>query len=366
MNAAANPVRIRPSTLADYDGICGVVRRAGMTVASRASHQRRWMENPFRPSGDVTTGWLMETPAGEVVGWVGNVYSGYELDGRPLLAVATHALAVDIDYRNRSLGMLAAFFRQPGVDIYLSTTANASAGRVFTAFKADRVPHPSYDKVAYWPTDAAGFYAAAARLKRLPAPGLVGGLAALGLWPSSLRTRALWKDAPPTNRIDSFDSRFDDFWADIRTRPGRLIAVRTARALTWHFADGAEQKRLAIIGLAAAGSLAGYAILIRRDQPAIGLNRYVIADLQTRREDPQLVRGLVKGAIAAAKDDGVHVVEATGFDGFKRGVIASLAPRVRQSPNWPFYYKAATPELAAQLRHESVWDPCPYDGDAAF
>src|SRR4051794_28939512 len=114
-------VRVRPSTLEDYDAIVAGIG-GEMAMVSRGEYQHRWSTNPFQPRDrQGKTGWMMETDDGRVVGWFGNIFSGYELNGQPLLAASTHAVIVKEDFRNRSLGLIAQFFRQSGVDLLLVT-----------------------------------------------------------------------------------------------------------------------------------------------------------------------------------------------------------------------------------------------------
>src|SRR3954451_23706875 len=95
MSVPSQPtVRVRPSTLADYDAIVAGIG-ADMEMVSRDEYLHRWSTNPFQPeSQKANTGWMMETGDGGVVGWFGNIFSGYELNGRPLLAASTHAVVV--------------------------------------------------------------------------------------------------------------------------------------------------------------------------------------------------------------------------------------------------------------------------------
>jgi hypothetical protein len=203
------------------------------------------------------------------------------------------------------------------------------------------------------------------------AAGLLGAMAGPGLWMADRFRRGAIRAAGQKHRtkiLDAFDERFDSFWQQLRRQwPGRLLAVRSSAALKWHYHGSAQRGELVIVGADGSdGSLDGYAILVRRDSPpAIGLRRYMIADLQVAREEPALVLALLGGAIDAARARGTHVVEAVGLEAFKRKVLEPTS-RVRRFPCWPYLYKAQTPELAKTLESPAVWDPCPYDGDAAF
>jgi len=365
-------VTIRPSTLEDYDGIAATVSRSGLEMVSHQEYLHRWSTNPFTPADRIgQTGWLMQTEAGQIVGWAGNIFAGYEWEGRFLLAAGTHAWAVEDQYRTKSIPLLASFFRQSGVDLLLDTTAIAKAGQIFTGFKGFRLPRPSYDRVLYWICDYGRFVGAALHKKQMPLAGILGGAGGIVMsMADGLRGRNSARRCPPgepvAKLVPDFDARFDAAWQRLRLRRGRLLAIRSRAALAWHYHDALQAKRLAIVVLEEGDSLAGYAILIRRDAQNIGLRLFVVADLQVLDENPVLVRRLLAGAMEAARAHGVHVLEANGFDSFKHGVLDASNPRIRQSPSWPYFYKAISPPLAQALQSVDAWDPCPYDGDAAF
>lgn len=382
---ATPPVRVRPSTLDDYEAITAGIR-GEMGMVSPAEYRRRWSTNPFQPSSRAgQTGWLMETvDDGAVVGWFGNIFSGYELGGRPILAASMHAVAVKEAFRNRSMPLVTSYFRQTEPELLLVTTANEKAGQVWQAMKMLKVPVPDYDVVRYWIASPSRFAAAALRRKKVPAAGLAGAALGVGLGVSDglsrRRLRALPPGVPSPVCSRDFDERFDEFWSRLRSRrrnANRLLAVRSRGALAWHFYDARVNNALAIVTIEQPGSggrLAGYAILNRRDAVELGLSRYQIADLQVcagpdelaADDDPALVQALLVGCMRATREDGVHVLEAIGFDAFKRGVIDATGPRRRRSPAWPYLYKAQSATLATQLGSPDAWDPCPFDGDAAF
>jgi hypothetical protein len=301
---------------------------------------------------------------GRIVGSVGNIFSSYEFNGRPVLAAAAHAVAVDPEYRKNSLPMLVRFFRQEKVDLLLSTTANEAASKVYTGFKAQRVPHPNYDQVLYWITGYTGFLRGG--LSRRGKNPALAPFAAPLLWLADFPARKARASAARTRVLTDFDERFDTLWNQLRRTPDRLLAVRSRQALAWHFEEAKRHDRLAIVALQDGANLTGYLILLRRDATDIGLLRYQVADMQVLGANPAAVTSLVSAALQLARRQGIHVVEATGFDTFKHVTLEALRPRRRMSPSWPFLYKVQTADLIEPLSRPQAWDPCPYDGDAAF
>jgi hypothetical protein len=362
--------RVRPSTVDDYAGVSALWETSAFWEIKQQDYTRRWSDNPFRverdEDGRVITGWVIESANARIVGTIGNIYLGYELNGQPLLAAEAHASNVLPEHRRSSLSLWARYFAQKPADLLLGTTANSTAGRVYEGFKAKRMPRRDYDQVLYWITGYAGFITSALR-RRNRAAGAIAPLGAPALWLGDLKRRAHRPARDSRLHVHrAFDPRFDQLWLTVRQRRDVLLAVRSTAALAWHFREAGEQNRLGIVTLEEGSTLAGYAILARRDAPELGLRRYQLADLQVARREARDVDALIRGAIDLCRADRVHVLEAVGFDTFKHEALQRSGVRQRTSPTFPFYYKAQSPVVAEQLARPEFWDPCPYDGDAAF
>src|SRR5262249_20796240 len=181
----------------------------------------------------------------------------------------------------------------------LNTTAVAeTSGKAFLAFRAARVPQPSYTTRLLWITGYRGFAANYLRERGLPVA--LQYLTAIGFRAGDATRRAARWSAR-VGRAAAFDDRFDRFWAVLRRTRDRLQAVGDAASLTWRYA--LERERPLIVVVEHAGDIEGYAVCVRRDTGQ--LRRLELADIQAANDDADTLRALMSGALTIARDDGI-------------------------------------------------------------
>ncbi|HWF07184.1 MAG TPA: hypothetical protein VG297_01910 [Bryobacteraceae bacterium] len=349
---------LRPATWADGDAILRLNERNGVDLLSASERQERWSTYPFEDRfGDIPIGWVLETESGQIVGAVDNVHLLYEIDGRPIRAAAAANWAVDTEYRADSLRLMTTFFRQKEVDLCLGVSASPVASKIFTAMKIARLPIPDYGSPCFWPMRRRAFARAALARRKMPAAGLLAvpagvALLAKDIWSGSGRGRTRFK----LRRMENFDPRFDGLLTKIRTGPGRLRAVRDCRVLDWRFGKQLRARRATIVACENGGTLAGYAVLLRREGEGAELNLYDVADLQAYGDNPEIVRDLLLGAIRLAREDGVDAVKYMTGTPDRRAVVMALRPYTYQLPFWQQYYRAPEPDLASALEKPDAWD----------
>jgi hypothetical protein len=369
-------VPIRELELEDYEAVRELHLRNGLRMADEAQWARLWADNPhadqFRAA---PRGWVIESPGRKVAGAVCTVPVMYDFGGRALRASAGMAWVVDPEHRSKSLLLLEAYFSQDAVDLLLNTSANPVAGKVWQAYRAQRLPSDDYDQNLMWVTGYGAFAKAAtqrlarrgARFLQLPIVVYLAGQNLL----RRMRSRAGLRnpDTAAVHRLEHFDSQFDAFWSTLKSEgEPKLRAVRDAKSLAWHFAPGLKAGNAVILTCSADGSDAidGYLVAIRKDRSDIDLRRYQVADLQVKPGREEMVRPLIAEALRIARSEGVAAVELTGFDGPKRSAAQQLPHHTRRLETWPFFFKTRDPQLHAQLQSPRVWDPSPFDGDATL
>jgi hypothetical protein len=354
-------MRLRELRLDDYAEVVAVLGRNGLRKPTPNQWEYLWSATPHRAElAGIPAGWLLEDDTEGVVGTFRNIPFLYEWNRRPVRVVVASAWAVDAAHRHHSLMLAMQYFKQSNVDVLLNTTAVAeTSGKAFLAFRAERVPQPTYTTRLLWITGYGGFSANLVRERGLPS--VVRFPATLAAWIG---------DAPRRRRVEpdrvhalrEFDARFDRFWSAIRERPDRLQACRDAATLTWRFALEREPPLIAV--LERDGQLAAYAVLVRRDQG--DLRRLEVVDLHAIDDEPSLVREVMSGALCLARERGIHLVALTGHNDAKRNALNALGPHVKATPGWPLYYKTTDSSLAEPLRSPSAWDLSLYDGDALW
>lgn len=360
---------VREATVHDFTAISEVVRRCGLTPSTYANWLRLWYENPFRSEVTAPLGWVLENKAQGIVGTLSNIVRMYSYNGEPVRVASASVWAVDSAYTTAALFLARQFFSQKNIDVFLNTTASAAAAEVFKAFRCSEIPDPSYRQVLFWITNYMGFARSALRkLGVAAAPGLTHA-AAMALYGRDVVRRR----HPQFRRIDTcllggFDERFNSFWNLLRNRHARFSAIRTAEALTWHFRPALEDGSVVILAALEATALAGYLIMIRGDDERLDLRRLRVVDLQTARDEPDLVFSLMASALEHATRLGVHVVEVVGFHKSKRGVLEQMSPCRRIYPSCPYLYKvrADRQTLRDALRNADAWDASQFDGDASL
>jgi hypothetical protein len=360
---------VREATLHDFSAISDVVRRNGLTSTSYDVFAGLWNDNPFRSELTVPLGWVLENKAQEIVGTLSNIGRMYIYNGEPVRVASASAWAVDPLYRTSAVFLAKQFFSQKNVDLFLNTTASDAAAEVFKAFRCSEIPDPSFTQVLYWITGYAGFAGSALRKLNIPLiPGLRHAAATAFYCRDLMRPGRVRLRPTETCVLDGFDERFDEFWNLLRHRRDRLLAVRTAEALTWQFRPALENGSASIIALLEGKTLSGYLILMRGDDDRIGLRRFRVIDIQTIRDEPDIILSLMRAALEHARRSGVDVVEAVGFHRSKRDVLEQMNPHHRTYPSCPYLYKvkANYQPLQDALRNPDAWDASQFDGDASF
>jgi len=363
--------RIREARFEDHAGVAALEQRYGLFTTPESDWRRRWDGNPaLREYAEPwPIGWVIESQAGNIAGFFGNIPMAYELNGERVLAAATNSWVVDDDHRGHALKLLSRFLAQPGVDLFLSTTANAETTTAMTAFKTKKTPQPHCDEALFWITGYGGFGRALAAKAGLPLAGLfgalIGPLAGLGFGVAdAVRGRPSAGVGEGCRLTTDFDDRFDAFWQRLRSRPGILRLVRDSAAMNWHFNRFLADDRAWIVTCEKSGALSGYAVFVRQDNDAIGLARAVLVDIQADEDD--VLRRLFLSGLNECWTRGLHVLEAVGLAAAKRDVLKGLSPWTRRLPIWPYLYKAPGAALAAKLSDPACWDIGPIDGDASL
>jgi hypothetical protein len=364
-------LRFRELGFGDHERLATLSSQYGFRTETCEEWARLWTDNPvYQAVPDWPMGWVFENQNGEIVGHLANVPLLYELGEKRLIASATRALMVESQYRNYSLQLVDQFFRQKEVDLFLATTVNAHAIKLFEVFRALRVPVGTWDKAAFWITGYSGFCASVLTMQNLKAAKVLEPLLSAGLLVQDTLRGRWWKTRSGNVEPESctgFDERFESFWQELRKRyPNRLLANRSRAMLEWHFKRLLTKKRAWVLALSTGSSLTAYAIFVRQDNPAHSLTRIRLVDFQSLGDDEELLRPLLCCGLERCRQEGIHMLEAVGFPPEKQKVLDRLSPRWRKLDAWRYFYKAAKPGLAESLRDPQSWDPSCFDGDASL
>ena len=371
---AIAPAKVREARFSDFEAVSELKQRWGMDADSLENWERLWHGNPALLCGEVKRpiGWVLEAD-GAIVGYIGNISLQCCYGEKTLAAVASHGLVVDAPYRAMSLTLVAPFYRQKSVDLYLSTTAIEAVGKMSRAFKCSPLPQSEYDSVLFWVLQPYPF--ARTMMKKLD-------LGSASTWIGSVLTAiAVAGDRILRNRrprpsaalftITEIAPRdigddFQSLWSAKLRECSRLLADRSPAALRWHFEVPGDRGSARVLCCHENGELVGYAVIRTDTDQETGLRKSVIADTLVRRDDSEIVRALWAAAYESARIAGSDVLEVMGFPPALRKVCAEWNPYLRKYPACPYFYKAADPEFHAMLADGVVWYATPFDGDATL
>jgi hypothetical protein len=364
---------LREAQFSDFDAVAKLKLRWGLSSDSLENWNRLWRHNPALGSAERPIGWVLEA-RGQIVGYMGNIAQLYRYGDRTLTAVTSHGLVVESAYRPASLSLVAAFYHQKFADLYLTTTAIESVGKIARMFKSDPLPQADYDTVLFWVLQPRSF--ADALMKKLalgPSFSRLGSvLASLGIKADGfLRRRKIGRGSPgltvSESGVNEIGDEFRQLW-ELKLREGsRLLAERSPASLRWHFQIPGDRGASRVLCCRKGGELLGYAV-VRNEPPneATGLRRSLVADLLVKQDDPEVLNALLEAAFDQAKRAGSHALEVLGFPENLRKVCLQSRPYQRKYPACPFFYKASDPTLHRSLSDGRLWYASPFDGDTTL
>jgi hypothetical protein len=367
------PATVREASFSDFSAVAALKQRWGLAPDSFENWERLWRHNPAltHQNSDRPIGWVLEADSA-VVGYMGNISLQYRYGAAALTAVASHGLVVEPPYRAAGVSLVAAFYRQKSVDLYLVTTAIPSVGKIAKAFKSDALPQADYETVLFWILKSHPFALEMMnKLELKPALARMGSAAAslaIGMdkllrrrWPTGRSTLVV--SEIKVNEINQ--DEFQSLWMKKVSDDPRLFADRSPDALRWHFDVPGDRGRARVLCCRKNQELLGYAVL-RHDPQPNGTQKSLVADILAKQDDPEVVRSLVIAAYDDAKRAGSYILEVLGFPPNIRNILLQWSPYLRKYPACPFYYKAADPVLHKALLDGRAWYATPFDGDTTL
>lgn len=371
--ATQQPVRCRLAALDDYERLNALERRYNLGFRNYEQWSHMWVNNPVRRKvPDLPIGWVLEDNQNQIVGSIGSVPFGFELDGREYIAGTSSAWVTDDHHRAYAPMLLDRFLTQPGVDLHLGVSPNGEA-QPAVALHSERVPAGRWDRAAFWITNSWGFVGSALAKQNVRWRGVLrypawAAIALHGAFKRDAVRAALKKErGHDVATCVTFDERFDEFWETLRANNRRrLLFTRSRDVLEWHFKYPLARNVAWISTVSRGGRLAAYAVFCRKDVSRIGLRRVRLIDYRSVDGDPALLLPMLADTLERCKRDGTAVVESIGWRLEDGDFMARVAPYARTLPSWQYFFKASDPALDGILRDRDVWEPSQYEGDACI
>lgn len=351
------------------------MREVGFKERSAAGWNWLFAENPaLEANPDAPIGWILDC-GGEVVGYLGNIPMAYVRGAETYRGATCCALYVREPFRAQSVKLMSAFFRQRGVDLFLSTTANDASLPLYQLFKAVTPPDASFLTDFAWVGDVdellrheaekyVGWSAVAALLARASAPFVRLGLRIAN---RDLRryARNASVDVEPV-RLQDVDGRFDALWQAVRTS-GHLMAQRCSRTLRWYMSDPDRGSDVHLLAAMGPHGIEGYALCARHHAHVSDFSRFNVFDILLHPEAPDgtLEVLLVRAADLAAKEHAALMI-LTGYSAHVASKLPKLRPFERPRPISSVHVKPVNPALAGAAIVPGFWFATPLDGDRSL
>jgi hypothetical protein len=377
----AKSLKLREARFEDYSSVVALESKFHLVPKTYEDWTHLWLDNPGldNPGLDNAAcretfpmGWVLQNDDGAVVGYLGNIPLSYEFEGARLLAATTRSWVVDTSYRTHALLLLATYFKQPNVDLFLNTTVNAQAAQAFGTFQGLPVPAGAWDRSLFWITHHRGFTESYLRKSGTAMARPLSYPLSAGLFlRDQFAGRRLVKNGSKTRVVACarFDERFDAFWAALRKKKfNLLLAVRTREALEWHFKFALLQNAAWIYTVEDSSGLLAYSVFVRQDNPETGLTRVRLADFQCLEKGTASAQltAMLHAASDRCRQESIHMLELIGLSPELERAIEGTCPHRRQLPNWMYFYKANGRFLEDRLKSAEVWEPSLLDGDSTL
>jgi len=378
-NRSVSPARalkapkLREARFEDHSEIAALASRFDLHVESLPAWTHLWTHNPAcrASQNKVPIGWVLDIGEGSIAGYLGNIPMAYELRGQRFLAATTRAWVVDTPYRSYSPLLLATYFQQRNIDLFLSTTVNPLSEPAYSSFQSSRAPVGAWDRTLFWITNHKGFVASYLRKSNRAMAGPLSYPLSAGLFLRDIIKRSGLQKTSGVTALPcaAFDDRFQPFWESLKTKKSNiLMADRSQEALDWHFRFALQQNRAWVYTVEGKSGLLAYSVFLRHDFLQVGLTRMRLADFQCIEPEKSLdiLTAMLATAIDRCREESIHMFELVGATSAMEEKLAAYMPHHRSLGSWLFYYKAKHPGLVQDLKNSNAWEPSLFDGDSSL
>jgi hypothetical protein len=367
-------VELRKFLSDDFENVLDLLWRNNLYYKNSDSRELRhlWENNPvFLDRKEIwPMGWVLEKNNGEIVGFFGNIPVAYEFRGKKLIAAVASTWAIDVAYRQYAMLLIKSYFSQKQADLFINATANDVTGKIFSAFKARKVPVDKYGTISFWIVDYQKFIIYSLAKKGVPLANFIS-------YPLSWAIKGIRKlrgsgfDIKDTNRrincLYDFDERFNVFWAALRKRyHNEFLCVRNRVSLNWHFKHTILNRRIWIFTAEEGSCIVSYAVFLRQDNSQGELKEVWLVDFQTVSDDPYAFREILAACMKKCQKEKIHVLRSRGFHPQISKIDKKFSPYKTKPSNNLFFYKAKDKLVAQELGNSDLWNFCLFDGDASL
>ena len=364
---------LRLATSDDVEPVAALMREAGFKARSSAGWRWLFVDNPAHQRPEPPPmGWVLEGSDGQLQGYLGNILLRYVLDGQPLSAATCTSYYVRPEARADSVSLLRAFFKQKGVALFLSTTANPASDPLYRMFKAEPPVDASFSEGYAWV--ASDRRAIQAVLSRRGTHPMLARAVSHAAAPVARATRRLSGFAriphhPDTEAVAvlqpaDVDEWFDKLWALRAAQPG-LQVQRDAASLRWYLRDP-DAGDAVVLALSDQDGLRGYVAAAPHAPGGTGATELRILDVAIRPGDTGAIAPLLRRAVLHARSVGAGLIYAAPCGAALAAELTALRPHRHGHAHAAHFLRARKRAETGRYTGPGVWLATGLDGDTPF
>lgn len=363
---------IRPAGFRDIDGVNELMVEAGFKTRSPQGWDWLHRQRPGRAesSGELPIGWVLAWGE-DLHGFLGNQPLDYAYKGVPIRAATSSSYYVRPEARRESVKLMSAFFRQPDIDLFMTTTANDESEPVYRMFKSKTPADECFSEGYVWMADDRAVLTQA--VDRIGTGRGVLGPLAKSLSPAvrAVRRATRYATPPPTGgnvmvlEPEEMHSDFDTIGKQLNAT-GALLINRNAAALRWYMADPDSGATPLLVAAFDDEGLAGYGIGARHQPRREKLAHLRLLDLVVRPGAENMLGALVHRLVTEAEARALGAVYCPPTGAQLAPLLRKLRPHIRRHHEQAHYLRTADASLADEMVREGVWHATGLDGDTPF
>ena len=360
-------MNLREVKLSDYNNICKVVYNNNLDIYDFKSWQDIWLLNPYykKIKNEWTKGWVLEHKK-KIVGYFGSFPMLYDFLGKEYIVAVATCWVVENKFRNYSMLLIEAYFKQKNVDVFLSSTANETGSHVFKAFQGNNINFKEYNENLLFIFNHFKLIKNFKIVKKLKFIFFV--LKPIINFFSFIINFYYFITVKNINNniviYESFNDEFDYFWNKLKKNKNTFNFKRNKEWLNWHFNYYIKNNKIYIITEKNNNKITSYCILIEKNNDKLQLKKLCLVDLISLNDNNNNYKKLIKFSIKLAKQKKYDYLEIVGFNSNKRKIIKKFFPFYRKFKHSRYCYYTSNDFLLKSLKNSKNLDFSMIDGDA--
>lgn len=353
--------RIRSAKSSDYYKIKKLQLKNNLKTIDYQTWNRIWIENPLKKK----RGWIIENKK-EIVGYLGNIIREYKINNKKIITACSHSFVVKKKYRYLSVILLRKFFSQKNILLFLNTSSNKEAAKIWIKFKAKKILLKTSNIINFIPLDLKEIVKAYFKKKNININifylCLINFILKLIFFKkiNLVKKIKFYKDI---KLISNINYKFDIFFKNYNKNLNKLISNNNSKWLSWIYNNKIKKKRGWIYVAYKNNKIIGYACCVEKNNKFSGIKRILLTKLFSLNNNKNILKKLISNCVIKSQKEKYHVIESIGFDKKRNNVIENLGGFKRNYINYPFYYKTNNYKLNKFLNKSSSWDVGFDDGD---